>query len=202
MKPLNDLVGEKCVIALSFCCGGIVNFLYGIATNKTTIFASLLLSSFTSMSFPTISAIKANNVKDCEQGRIQGALFSVQALASGIGPAILQFVYSKTKDIDNNTLFRFGPGTMWYCASFLYFIAVGLALTLPNDKANTSSRHGGTHGPAHGPGRGTSTTTRTNETGGNGEGSGMVINEDDLEEYHQLVSDSEDDESSSERSST
>jgi len=106
MKPLNDLVGEKCVIALSFCCGSIVNFLYGIATNKTTIFASLLLSSFTSMSFPTISAIKANNVKDCEQGRIQGALFSVQALASGIGPTILQFVYSKTKDIDSKYIIR------------------------------------------------------------------------------------------------
>merc|ERR1719148_176448 len=107
--------------------------------------------------------MKANNVKDCEQGRIQGALFSVQALASGIGPAILQFVYSKTKDIDSNTVFGFGPSTMWYCASFLYFIAVGLALTLPNSKANTSSRHGGTHGPAHGHehGHGTSTTTST-----------------------------------------
>merc|ERR1711957_935627 len=98
------------------------NFLYGIANSKTTIFAALLLSGFTNMSFPTISAIKANNVAECEQGRIQGALYSVKALASGVGPAILQFVYSKTKDMnknstndDNNTIHSklFGPGTMW-----------------------------------------------------------------------------------------
>merc|ERR1712238_618056 len=172
MKPLNDRVGEKLVIAISFCCGSTVNFLYGMATHKTTIFASLMLSCFTNMSFPTISAIKANNVEDCEQGRIQGALYSVKALASGVGPAFLQFIYSKTKEIESNTLFGFGPGTMWYCASFLYLIAVGLALTLPNDKANTSSRHGGTHGHSAGGGTPNETTT----------GGGMVINDNDLEE--------------------
>merc|ERR1712028_51715 len=124
-----------------------------------------------------------------EQGRIQGALYSVKALASGVGPAFLQFIYSKTKDINSNTLFGFGPGTMWYCASFLYLIAVGLALTLPNDKANTSSRHGGTHG----------------HSAGCGTDGGVVINDDDLEEYRQLVSDSEEEDtgsSTSEQSST
>merc|ERR1712028_142450 len=112
-----------------------------------------------------------------EQGRIQGALYSVKALASGVGPAFLQFIYSKTKEIDSTTLFGFGPGTMWYCASFLYLIAVGLALTLPNDKANTSIRHGGIHGHGNG---GTTTTSLTNNETVTG---GMVINEDNLEEY-------------------
>mmetsp|Transcript_54656 Transcript_54656/g.62013 ORF Transcript_54656/g.62013 Transcript_54656/m.62013 type:complete len:735 (-) Transcript_54656:116-2320(-) len=200
MKPLNDRVGEKLVIAISFCCGSTVNFFYGVATHKTTIFAGLMLSCFTNMSFPTISAIKANNVEDCEQGRIQGALYSVKALASGVGPAFLQFIYSKTKERDSAALFGFGPGTMWYCASFLYLIAVGLALTLPNDKANTSSRHGGTHG--HGGGTPNETTDTCTGSGG-----GMVINDDDLEEYRQLVSESDSEEkdngsSTSERSST
>jgi len=203
MKPLNDRVGEKLVIAISFCCGSTVNFFYGVATHKTTIFAGLMLSCFTNMSFPTISAIKANNVEDCEQGRIQGALYSVKALASGVGPAFLQFIYSKTKERDSSTdtLFGFGPGTMWYCASFLYLIAVGLALTLPNDKANTSRRHGGTHGHGHGSGGGSTPNETTTGSGGGG----MVINDDDIEEYRQLVSDSfsEDNGSStSERSST
>ena len=34
MKHLNDCVGKKLVIAISFCCGSTVNFLYGIATHK------------------------------------------------------------------------------------------------------------------------------------------------------------------------
>jgi hypothetical protein len=170
MKPLNDRVGEKMVIAISFMCGSTVNFLYGIASHKSTIFCALILSGFNGMSFPTISAMKANNVHESEQGRIQGALYSVKALASGVGPAVMQFVYSKTKD--------FGPGTMWYFASFLFIIAVGLTLKLPNDKANTSIRHGG--------------GTDNDNDGDNNEGTGtMIINENDLEEYRELASGSD-----------
>lgn len=136
MKPLNDRVGEKMVVAVSFVAGTLVNVLYGVAHHKSTIFVALLISGFSTMSFPTISAIKANNVEDNEQGRIQGALYSVKALASGVGPALLQFVYSKTKDG-----FLFGPGTMFIFAAGLFVIAVGLALALPSEKANTSRRH-------------------------------------------------------------
>lgn len=138
MKPLNDLVGEKMVVALSFLAGAVDNVLYGIARNKSTVFTALAISSLTTMSFPTISAIKANNVADTEQGRIQGALYSVKALAAGVGPAVLQFVYSRTK-----TNGWFGPGTMFVFAGGLFGVAVLLALALPNDKTNTSRRHGG-----------------------------------------------------------
>jgi hypothetical protein len=186
MKPLNDRVGEKMVIAISFMCGSTVNFLYGIASHKSTIFCALILSGFNGMSFPTISAIKANNVHESEQGRIQGALYSVKALASGVGPAVMQFVYSKTKDINRNSSGGFfGPGTMWYFASFLFIIAVGLTLILPNDKANTSIRHGG--------GDGTDIDTDGDEDEDEGPNGGdttgtMIINDDDLEEYRELAS--------------
>ena len=178
MKPLNDRVGEKMVIAISFMCGSIVNFLYGIASHKSTIFCALILSGFNGMSFPTISAIKANNVHESEQGRIQGALYSIKALASGVGPAAMQFVYSKTKDMNNKSgRSFFGPGTMWYFASFLFIIAVGLTLILPNDKANTSIRHGGGDG----------TDIDGDDEGGDTTGP-MITNDNDLEEYHELAS--------------
>jgi len=169
MKPLNDAVGEKMVVALSFVAGSAVNFIYGIARHKSTIFAALLISGFSNMSFPTISAIKANNVKSSEQGRIQGALYSVKALASGVGPAVLQFVYSKTKNREGTFL---GPGTMFIFAAGLFLVAVGLALALPNDKTNTSPKHGG----------------RPNQTDEN-EGL-MAIDDEALGEYRRLASDS------------
>jgi DHA1 family tetracycline resistance protein-like MFS transporter len=62
LKPLNDCVGEKLVVAICFFVGAIVNTMYGIATNKATIFAAAALSALTGMAFPTISAIKSNNV--------------------------------------------------------------------------------------------------------------------------------------------
>lgn len=62
LKVLNDAIGERRVIAFSFFMGGISNFLYGFASSKTTIFIGAMIGSLVNMSFPCISAMKANNV--------------------------------------------------------------------------------------------------------------------------------------------
>jgi Major Facilitator Superfamily len=134
LKPLNDILGEKNVVALAFFCGAVDNAMYGLAQNKTTIFVAVGVAGLTGMAFPTISAIKANNVEPSEQGRIQGALYSLQALASGLGPITLKFVYSQTKHS------KLGPGSMFVFASGLYLIAVCIACSLPSDKANAANR--------------------------------------------------------------
>jgi len=69
---------------------------------------------------------------ESEQGRIQGALYSLQSLASALGPVSLRWVYHYTKD---GALL--GPGTMFVFASFLYLVAIGFALLLPKDKADS-----------------------------------------------------------------
>lgn len=67
LKPLNDCIGEKYVVALCFTIGAIDNTMYGLARNKATIYIAAGCAAFTSMAFPTISAMKANNVvsKNC-----------------------------------------------------------------------------------------------------------------------------------------
>jgi Na+/melibiose symporter-like transporter len=62
LKPLNDHVGEKMTVAICFFLGAVDNTMYGIATKKSTIYAAVAISALTGMAFPTISAIKANNV--------------------------------------------------------------------------------------------------------------------------------------------
>lgn len=62
LKPLNDLIGERLVVALCFFLASINNLMYGLAQNKATIFAAIAIGGLTGMAFPTISAIKANNV--------------------------------------------------------------------------------------------------------------------------------------------
>lgn len=73
---------------------------------------------------------------ESEQGRIQGALYSLQALASGIGPVALRFIYQHSK---NNV---FGPGTMFVFAGMLYLVAVTFACALPKDLANSRRNEG------------------------------------------------------------
>jgi DHA1 family tetracycline resistance protein-like MFS transporter len=135
LKPLNECIGEKMVVAFCFFIGAVDNTMYGLATNKGTIFAAVALSAFTGMAFPTISAIKSNNVDVSEQGRIQGALYSLQALASGVGPVALRYVSSITKDGP------LGPGAMFLFAGFLYLLAVAAALALPKELANSRRDH-------------------------------------------------------------
>jgi hypothetical protein len=62
LKPLNDCAEEKMVVAICFFIGAIDNTMYGLAQNKSTVYAAVALSALTGMAFPTISAIKANNV--------------------------------------------------------------------------------------------------------------------------------------------
>jgi len=184
MKPLNDMIGEKMVVAVAFAAGTAVNLIYGIAHHKSTIFVAITLASLSQMSFPTISAIKANNVKSSEQGRIQGALYSVKALASGVGPAAMQLVYSRTKSCHGVLL---GPGTMFLAASGMFVIGIGIALALPNDKANTNPRFGG---------RPTNQNTNNAIVAGGETTPTMVIDDEALGEYRRLAGESEDSEDS------
>lgn len=133
LKPLNDCLGERYIIIVAFFIGAVYNLLYGLAKDKATIFIAVGLSSFLGMSFPTISAIKSNNVDESEQGRIQGALYSLSALASGLGPVLLRIVYSRTKSLPYP-----GPGCMFIFAALLFLVATGFAFALPKDKANSN----------------------------------------------------------------
>jgi hypothetical protein len=68
---------------------------------------------------------------ESEQGRIQGALYSIQAVASGIGPVLMRFVANYAKDS------AFGSGSMFIFASCLQVVALFLAFALPKDKCNS-----------------------------------------------------------------
>ena len=134
LKPLNDCIGEKFVVVTAFVFGALHNCLYGLATTKSIIFIGVVIGTLTGLSFPTISAIKSNNVCEHEQGRIQGALYSLSSLASALGPASLRFVYHLTKDGEWP-----GPGTMFLFAALLYLSASFCACALPRDKADSRS---------------------------------------------------------------
>jgi len=139
LKPLNSLIGERRVIIVAFLVGALHNYLYGIANAKSTIFVSATIASLTGMSFPTISAIKANNVDELEQGRIQGALYSLSSLASAIGPMMLRYVYHQTKNGGGFGRGKiYGRGTMFVFGAFLYLIATFCAWLLPEEQANSN----------------------------------------------------------------
>ena len=62
LKPLNDCIGERLVIVVCFVISTVHNAMYGLAQDKSAIYAAASLGALTMMAYPTISAIKANNV--------------------------------------------------------------------------------------------------------------------------------------------
>ena len=97
LRPLNNCIGERLVVIICFIAATISNSMYGIAGNKKQLYVGVCVGALSGMAFPTISAIKANNVGTSEQGRIQGALFSIQAVSAGIGPIAMRSVDSLCK---------------------------------------------------------------------------------------------------------
>lgn len=132
LKLLNDWIGEKYVIIVSFIAGLIHNTIYAFANSKIWIFVGILVGVLDGLSFPTISAMKSNNVDKCEQGQIQGALSSLSSLASALGPATMRLVYQATIHSDY-------PGAFFLVGSVFFLIATICAFTLPSDLANSKN---------------------------------------------------------------
>lgn len=131
LKPLTDLIGERLVVVVAFASGVVTNMLYSFATTKGIIFLAVCVGSIGGISFPTISAMKANNAEEFEQGRIQGALYALSSLAAAIGPVVLRAAYEKT-------MTWIYPGSFFLVASAFFVIAIFCGLALPKDKANSS----------------------------------------------------------------
>jgi DHA1 family tetracycline resistance protein-like MFS transporter len=134
LKQITDFIGERLVVVVAFISGAITNTIYAFADTKQLIFFAVVVSSFTGMSFPTISAIKANNAEESEQGRIQGALYALSSLAGAIGPGMLRATYQVTM----NTKY---PGSFFLVATVFFTVAVFCAFALPKEKANSRTRN-------------------------------------------------------------
>jgi DHA1 family tetracycline resistance protein-like MFS transporter len=116
--------GELRLLVATFACGIVHNSLYGMATGKYSVLLALLLAQFTKLNFPILSSIASKTASSREQGRMQGALFATNALASAFGPLSMEYVYGRTKSCSN---WYGGPGTMFFFAAVLQamgFIAV------------------------------------------------------------------------------
>jgi DHA1 family tetracycline resistance protein-like MFS transporter len=127
LQPLVKCLGEKGLLVTSFLSGTFHNFLYGVSKNKKGIYVALCFSQLTKTNYPVLSSLASQGASANEQGQVQGALFALNALGAAIGPLLMQFIYNRTKD-------NLGPGTMFLCASFLYFLGTVAVSFIPVKK--------------------------------------------------------------------
>jgi hypothetical protein len=121
LKILNDAIGERLVITVCFILGSIHNVMYGLAKNKATIFLAVAVSSFVGMSFPTISAIKSNNVVSRQMSKVRSlVLFEASANDTRL------FATERVRAGSNSRGALFPPGSRLWSRTYGYAIRLQL----------------------------------------------------------------------------
>merc|ERR1711998_725970 len=94
-----------------------------------SLWAAYLLSAamqFGLLTFPSISAIKANLVSEAEQGKLQGALSGAQSLGGSFGPLLFSAVYKATTHSSG-----VAHGSAWFVGAGVTLLALAISLILP-----------------------------------------------------------------------
>jgi Na+/melibiose symporter-like transporter len=124
IQPIISTLGDKGALILAYSCGTLHNFLYGSASTKGTIYTALVISQLTKTNIPILSSIASKEVESNEQGRVQGALFAINAVGNGVGPLLVQFIHHHIKSSN-------GAGSMFTYASVLYAIGTVVVSFIP-----------------------------------------------------------------------
>ncbi|ETV81997.1 hypothetical protein H257_05526 [Aphanomyces astaci] len=117
------LVREKGVVAISMLSYAVMSGLYLVVLathSKLVVLVVAVCSGLGDIGFAAISSLKSTHVSEQEQGRVQGALYAVRALASAIGPLAYSALYSAGQ----------GKGAPFELSLALYAVATAVSCFL------------------------------------------------------------------------
>ena len=129
LRVLLAKMGEKNLLIAGLLAQLVQNITIMLATQKWQAIAGIVTASFGSVTFPTISSIKANAALDHEQGAVQGALNGAKSLASGVGPLAFAWLFAVFTRTDSEL--PFFPGAPFVLGIVLLMSTVWLAAGLP-----------------------------------------------------------------------
>ncbi len=113
-------------MAVSVCTSALYLFALGFHA-PAFIFIAAILSGLSDVGFVAISSLKSTHVSEKEQGRIQGAVYGVRALASTLGP----LAYSSLYDSTWSSKTVVGQSVPFIVALALYSVTTAVASRLP-----------------------------------------------------------------------
>ena len=88
VKPIIGSIGELNTIRLGLGAFALQCFLFAFSSSRLVIYFSFLLSMLSSLVYPTICSLLANNIDGVLQGESLGVLSGIKALTEGFGPLI------------------------------------------------------------------------------------------------------------------
>ncbi len=127
VRPIVKSIGERKALVLGLASGAAGLVWYGYASTGTMAWAGVVIAAFWGLYGAAAQSVMSQRVGASEQGKLQGAITSVNALANIIGPSFFAYVFSVAVDP------RFGlnmPGLGFLVAGGIVFVAMILGLLL------------------------------------------------------------------------
>lgn len=126
-------MSNKTIMIVGLIFLGLTSIFTGLMWMGDLSFAIAVGISFAGLSFPAITALKANAMGPDEQGAIQGALGAVRSIGSGFGPLVFNQLLSSTQ---NTNLY----GLAFYVGAGMCLIAVLVSLLVPGETVPPPSK--------------------------------------------------------------
>lgn len=121
--PVSAKIGATRMAVLGVCVDATSMAVLAFTSAAWMIFPLLAPLSFGSIANPALQSLMSRKVDSSQQGRLQGALSSVVALATAISPLACSAVYSVTSA-------SAVPGAAWLLPSIVYAVTVSIWLML------------------------------------------------------------------------
>jgi DHA1 family tetracycline resistance protein-like MFS transporter len=129
IHPLKKVFDDRQLCIIGFAIQAVFCALLGVAWNIYIVLGATIFIGCASIAFPAISAIKANGVSASEQGQVQGALYGLRMIGTGVGPYIFAYTYSAFRDPQGS--FPAVPGMPFYIGGGIGLIAVVCGYFVP-----------------------------------------------------------------------
>jgi DHA1 family tetracycline resistance protein-like MFS transporter len=130
VRPIVARIGERAALALGMCVSAAGMVLMGLAAQPLWFWLGIPFVYFMGLAQPSLQALMTRRIAPTEQGRLQGALGSVQAIASVIGPALFSFIFARSIGVHGLWLGVRLPGAPYFLGATLLVAATLLGTRL------------------------------------------------------------------------
>jgi DHA1 family tetracycline resistance protein-like MFS transporter len=131
VAPIIRRIGERQAAVIGFFVACLSAVGYALATQGWMVYALILLGAIQGIATPAINALMSHEVEPEAQGELQGAVASVQGIASIIGPLFMTQIFAAFTGPQAPFLF---PGAPFAVAALLFGLST-LLLFRPKSRA-------------------------------------------------------------------
>jgi DHA1 family tetracycline resistance protein-like MFS transporter len=132
IRPVVKRIGERRALGAGLAFGAAGLAIYGLAPTGAIFLAGIPVMALWGLAGPSAQALMSRRVDPSEQGQLQGATASLQAITGMIGPTLFTQVFAQSiaKEADLHV-----PGMAFYVASALLVLAGIIAWRVTSPRA-------------------------------------------------------------------